>query len=34
MGHSQIQTTTIYMHAKDAKEQADMFTKALASGTD
>lgn len=31
MGHSQIQTTMIYMHAKDAKEQADLFTKALAS---
>jgi site-specific recombinase XerD len=31
MGHSQIQTTMIYMHAKDAKEQADMFTKALAT---
>ena len=29
MGHSQIQTTMIYMHAKDAKEQADMFTRAL-----
>ena len=29
MGHSQIQTTMIYMHAKDAKEQADIFTKAL-----
>lgn len=34
MGHSQIETTMIYMHAKNAKEQADMFTKALASGTD
>lgn len=33
MGHSQIQTTMIYMHAKDAKEQADMFTKALESST-
>jgi len=33
MGHSQIDTTMIYMHAKDAKEQAAIFTKALASGT-
>lgn len=31
MGHEQIQTTMIYMHAKDAKGQASMFTKALAS---
>jgi integrase len=29
MGHSQIQTTVIYVHAKDAKEQAHMFTRAL-----
>lgn len=34
MGHSQIQTTMIYMHAKDAKEQADMFTRALSGGSD
>ena len=33
MGHSQIETTMIYLHAKDAKEQADMFTKALAAGS-
>lgn len=31
MGHSQIQTTMIYLHAKDAKAQADIFTKAIAS---
>ncbi len=29
MGHAQIQTTMIYLHAKDAKQQADLFTKAL-----